>query len=203
MTQAGRYVSEPTPRASPLVVLTGGAYSGKTTLVQELARRGWPTLPEAAIQVIDSLTSRLGREDQARWRRANFAEFELEVTRRQVLLEEEVLSSDVSVPVFLDRGRHDAVAYCRSRVVDVPSEIVESCRMVRYRSVFVLATLPGFQSRVESGRFGDREESERIGRIVTDVYKEYGYDPIAVRAMSVSERAEFVLSRVGTTSPPR
>ena len=42
--------------ASPplVVVLTGGSGVGKTTLIDRLASRGFSTVPEAAMQVIDS-----------------------------------------------------------------------------------------------------------------------------------------------------
>ena len=44
------------------VVVTGGPGSGKTTLVEALGRRGYATVPEAAIQVIEAKNAELGVE---------------------------------------------------------------------------------------------------------------------------------------------
>ena len=47
-----------------LIVLTGGSGVGKTTLVESLAARGYPIVPEAAMQVIDALNGLVGPEKQ-------------------------------------------------------------------------------------------------------------------------------------------
>ena len=52
----------------PLVVLTGGSGVGKTTLIDRLASLGFSTVPEAAMQVIDSLNTLLDPEQQLAWR---------------------------------------------------------------------------------------------------------------------------------------
>ena len=56
--------------ASPplVVVLTGGSGVGKTTLIDRLASLGFGTVPEAAMQVIDSLNTLLDPEQQLAWR---------------------------------------------------------------------------------------------------------------------------------------
>ena len=56
--------------ASPplVVVLTGGSGVGKTTLIDRLASLGFSTVPEAAMQVIDSLNTLLDPEQQLAWR---------------------------------------------------------------------------------------------------------------------------------------
>jgi predicted ATPase len=44
------------------VVLTGGPHSGKTTLIEELRRRGQRVVPEAALALIEELNAAMGVE---------------------------------------------------------------------------------------------------------------------------------------------
>lgn len=181
----------------PFVVITGGAHAGKTTLVEALARRGFATLPEMAIEVIRELDRRVGPEEQVRWRLGHFAAFEREIVRRQVAQEEAHLRGGPVLPVFCDRGRHDAVAYCLDRGIPVPPEIGEACRAVRYAGVVVLDTVPGFDERPKTGRVGDHAESLRIRDLVERVYREHGHEPVSLPLMSLEDRVAAVLALVG------
>ena len=48
-----------------LVIVTGGSFSGKTSLIRELAARGHEVLPESAFEVISELNRTHGIERQA------------------------------------------------------------------------------------------------------------------------------------------
>lgn len=180
----------------PLVVITGGAHAGKTTLVEALARRGYLTLPEMAIEVIRELDRRVGPEEQVRWRLGHFAEFEREIVRRQVAQEEAILRASPAMPVVCDRGRHDAVAYCFDRGIPVPAEILGACRAIRYAGVVVLDTVPGFDERPATGRVGDQDESLRIRDLVERVYRDHGHEPVRLPLMPIEQRVEAVVALI-------
>ena len=66
-----------------LIVITGAAFAGKTAVIRELAARGYPTIHEAAIEVIEELVTELGVEEQIAWRQRNQQEFQRRLSLRQ------------------------------------------------------------------------------------------------------------------------
>lgn len=179
-----------------LVVITGGPYSGKTTLVEALGRRGHRTVSEAAIDVIAELNEELGLEGQKRWRFEHRREFQLRVLRLQVRREEEA-ARESGGPVFLDRSRLDGIAYCRYYGTPPPAELLHAAQRIRYDHVFVLDTLSHVHVRSASGRTSDRATSLALRERIVEVYTEYGYEPVPVPETPVEERVHFVLERIG------
>jgi predicted ATPase len=111
------------------VVLTGGPHGGKTTLATELRSRGITVVEEGALSVIRELNAAMGDADTARtWRRANMAEFQVLVARRQAELERAALGD----LVISDRGTIDGLAYCEHYGAEVRSELVSICAASSY-----------------------------------------------------------------------
>lgn len=187
-----RSMSSP-PIGSARIVITGGPYSGKTSLVRALAARGYATIPEAAISVIEDLTQELGLEGQATWRATHLAEFQELIIQKQLKLE---LRAHPAGPVFLDRGRLDGVAYCHVYGSEVPTSLAFACSDLPYDKVFLLDTLQRFEGRTGSGRTSDRERSLAIRDALRDVYTARGLAPIEVPEMPLVERVDFVLANL-------
>lgn len=182
------------PDAPRLVVVTGGPYCGKTTLVRELAARGFPTVDEAAIDVIRSLNGTMGVEGQRAWRRAHPLEFQQMVFELQVEREEALEPGPG--PVFLDRGIADGIAYCTHAGIDPPAGFSDRAVASGYGHAFVLETLEGFETRDATGRMSRREDSLLIGRLIADAYRSIGVSVTRVGRTSVAERVELVLGTV-------
>ncbi len=177
------------------VVITGGTFSGKTTLVRALSERGFRTVPEAAIQVIEELIPLMGVEEQVRWRQANPIEFQMRVLQRQIELEAAVGPGEF--PVFFDRGRPDGVAYMRLGGHALPAALQSALDDLPYGRVFLLETLAEFDQRSDSGRTSDRERSLRTRDHLRDVYNESGYEPVLLPEMALAKRVATVLSHLG------
>ena len=176
-----------------LVVLTGGAYSGKTALARELAARGCTVLPEAAYQVITELVDLYGVDEQARWREANQVEFQRRISERQHARETAARCWDAR-HVFCDRGLLDGLVYCRLNGVEWPADLHELAAPARYAHVFVLATLAGFDPRRETGRVDAPEDSLRAADLLEQVYRPRAAAVTRVPQLPVAARAELVLS---------
>jgi predicted ATPase len=177
------------------VVVTGGPGSGKTTLVQALGRRGFATVPEAALEIIDALNAEHGVAGQKAWRAAHRAEFQRAVLLRQVELEAEVEEQDA---VFFDRGRLDGLAYCRFHGLAVDPRDLALARAGRYDRVLVLETLRAFAGRPETGRTSDRAESVALGEVLAQVYRAHGYALTLVPELATPlDRVVFVLASLG------
>jgi len=160
------------------VVITGGPSSGKTSLIRELERRGFATVPEAATIVIKG-----GRFHPLK----DPVSFQKEVLKLQLKLEGEAEGSGAPV-VFCDRGIYDGMAYLR--FYKVPLRLVPFPREWRYDLVFYLEQLPYVRDDV---RFETPEEAAEIARLIREVYEELGYDPIPVPPLPIEERADLVV----------
>lgn len=185
---------------SRLVVITGGSGSGKTSLVAYLGSLGYPTVSEAAIEVIEDLNQRLGVPGQLRWREEHPLEFQRLVTKRQMLLEDACLVPAGTV-AFCDRGRPDALAYARLYGFELDAEIQTLVKSQRYIAVFLLSTLSRFVERPATGRSSNYERSVRVHDLLKDAYCEMGYTPVMVPELPILERGEVVLAALGRLEP--
>ncbi|MDF1799096.1 MAG: ATP-binding protein [Planctomycetota bacterium] len=174
------------------VVITGGPCSGKTTVIEALAARGFRVVPEAAIEVIAELSERLGVEGQKRWRSEHREAFQVLIIEKQAVLE--AAASGGVGPLFHDRGRLDGLGYCRAFGAPVPPEVEAGCRELPYDRVFLLDTLSDFDGRAATGRTSDRERSLMIRDELMRTYTEYGLPPVFVPETSVEERLELILA---------
>jgi len=186
-----------------LVVVTGGPYSGKTTLVEALGRRGYATAPEAAIQVIAELVEELGQEGQRRFRTEHRAAFQSRVLRRQVQQERQALAAADGAPVFFDRCRLDGLAYCRHFGAAPPQELLRAATELRFDRILLLDTLRDAHVRQDTGRTSDRATSLALCRELAGVYSDYGYAPIIVPEFPIEERVAFVLQTLGLSGQAR
>jgi predicted ATPase len=179
-----------------LVIVTGGACSGKTSLVNELAARGFETTTEAAYEVIAELTRVHGLAEQARWRSANQVEFQREVTRRQHA--REVTARRSAAPlVFCDRGVLDGQAYCEVAGVQWPDDLHALARPARYAHVFLLQTLSVFDPRPETGRIDSHDESVRVASLLEALYRPRTTALTRLPEQPIADRADLVLRALG------
>jgi predicted ATPase len=174
-------------------VITGGPFSGKTSLVRALAAQGFATVPEAAIEVIEDLTHEFGLDGQAAWRAEHREEFQERIIQKQLVLEER---EHAVGPLFLDRGRLDGVAYCHVYQSEIPTSLAFACSNLPYDKVFLLDTLTAFEGRAKSGRTSDRARSLAIRDALRAVYADRGLEPIDVPEMPLVERVEFVIAQL-------
>ncbi len=177
------------------VAITGGPGSGKTTVVEALAARGYVTVPEAAIQVIGELNGQLGLDGQQRWRRANSEAFQELVLQRQIQLEQACAGEPGLV--FLDRGRLDGLGYLRHFGVQPSDRLLEQLLACPYEHVVLLETLRSFADRRESGRMSRHEDSLAIAACIASAYTECGHVVHTAPEMAVEERVRLILEIVG------
>lgn len=177
-------------------MITGGPYSGKTSLLERLATRGYRTLPEAAIRVIEALNAEYGVEGQRTWRLAHPVEFQDRVAREQEAQERAIALREGEV-LFADRALPDSIGYCRYKGVEPPRWLLEATREKRYTEVLLLDTLASFDSRLSSGRSSTYADSLRIRDHLRRTYEELGYPVIAVPELPIGERDAFALRALG------
>lgn len=164
------------------IVITGGPSVGKTTIVSELAKRGYKVVDEFATQIIKEGV-------YLPW--VDRASFQTEVLRRQLRAECALIKS--TEPVFLDRGLFDGEAYYIYDRLEIPS-IFHSLDASHYAMAFLVEELPFFVK--DEVRREDLEFTKKISQILENCYLSRNVEVIRVPAMAPHERAEFVLEHV-------
>lgn len=179
-----------------LHVITGGPYSGKTSVIEALAQRGYAVVPEAAIQIIGELNDELGVEEQREWRQKNLMAFQHRIAERQAALEAEarVFGSGDS---FCDRGLLDGGAYLAFHQQSPDAALRALFANASYGKIFLLDTLREFRTRTTTGRQSTRDDSVRIRNLLREAYETAGYTCIDIPEMPVSDRVDVILVHVG------
>ncbi len=167
------------------IVLIGGSSSGKSSLTEELERRGYCTIREMARDVI---------KERAH---IKITPKEIEIRQRMIYEKQIEAESDSSGLVFLDRGVLDVVAYSKHLLGYLPFEIRDS----RYSTICNLEGLPFVDDglRVESGN----KEAQAIHEKIIDAYTEHNYSFLYIPVIkgrtlkdSISKRADYLLAKL-------
>ena len=116
-------------------VITGAPCCGKTTMIGQLADKGFQTVAETARQYFEDELAKGRTLEEIR---ADDVALQRQLMEVQLRLERELRANDV---LFLDRGLSDSLAFYRVFGMD-PNELLANCFHHRYASVFVLDRLP-------------------------------------------------------------
>jgi predicted ATPase len=171
-------------------VITGASSSGKTTLIDQLAAKGFQTVPEVGRQYFDRELAKGRTIDEIREDRATLTcqLYDMWVKLLSGLRANEVL--------FLDRGLPDSLAFYRFAGMD-PNEILPDCFQHRYASVFMLDRLPYQQDGI---RAGDDTSAAYFDSWMERDYSAIGYNVVRVPVLPPDERLAFVLERLSEKS---
>lgn len=167
-------------------VITGAPCSGKTSVIHELNKRGYDTVPETARayiekQLADGLTlAQIKADELAFERHVMFLKVANEVTRPPHRI------------TFFDRAIPDSVAYFKLHGLD-PSEPISLSRQATYNKVFLLDRLP-FEK--DSVRIEDDVTAEKLEVLLEEVYRNLGYPVFRVPVAPVDQRADVILEAV-------
>jgi predicted ATPase len=168
-------------------VITGAPCCGKTTLIGQLAGKGFRTVPESARlyierQMADGRTIHPILDDGAALQRG--------IVEMQLRVEGGLRAKAVAL---LDGAVPSSLAWFRAYGLD-PNEILPECFHHRYASVFVLDPLP-FQP--------DEERVEEVGILTAFLdewlvrdYNALGYRVVRVPALPPEVRLMFLLERL-------
>jgi predicted ATPase len=157
------------------------------------------TLREAAIEVIDAITSLIGAGEEKRWRTEHRSAYQALVYSMQQRLEGAVDAADDGW-VLTDRGLFDGLAYCIEDQAAVPWELAEAVILRRpaYEAVFVVETPPESAFRGRS----PRERSVSIGRRCEQVYRALGYSVSWITFDTVDRRCDAIVSQLDNSVCP-
>ncbi|WP_116130756.1 AAA family ATPase [Tropicimonas sp. IMCC34043] len=172
-------------------VVTGGPGAGKTSLITELARRGFHTIPESGRAIIreEMLTggSALPWAD-----RLAYAERMLERDLRAYGAAERLTG-----PVIFDRGIPDIMGYLTLCGLPVPPHIAAAAKAARYNSRVLLAPYWDEIFTQDIERKQSRTEAEATCATMRDTYAALGYAITELPRTDIAQRANFVAAQLG------
>jgi predicted ATPase len=164
-------------------VITGASCSGKTTLIDQLADKGFQTVPEVARHYFERELAKGRTIDEIR---EDGVAFQRGIIGMQLRIEDGLRSSDI---IFLYRALPDVLAFCRVFGPN-PNEVLLECFRRRYASVFMLDRLPAEKDGV---RVDDDATRDYLGEWLARDYSALGYSVVRVPVMLPQERLAFVL----------
>jgi predicted ATPase len=173
-----------------LYILTGGPGGGKTTVLEELGRRGMRIVPEVARQIIQE-------QVQADGTALPWANRELYAG---LMLERSIQSFAEQHPdeiAFCDRGIPDTLCYLRLISSD-DKKAAAACSTYRYAPmVFFTPPWEAIYTQ-DTERKQDFEEAVRTAERMAEVYRECGYQVVELPLVPPPERADFILQCVSS-----
>ena len=172
-------------------VITGGPGSGKTSLIEALARAGYAHTVEAGRAIIQDQLAIDG--PALPWRDPSaFAELMLSWELRSYRMAEAMAG-----PVFFDRGVTDLVGYLTLVGQPVPAHVTRAAERFRYnRRVFVAPPWSAIYAQ-DAERKQTPEEAVRTYEALVAAYSSCGYELVSLPLVSVEARVRFVLDAIG------
>ncbi len=169
------------------IVITGGPGTGKSSIVNELKKRGHICFDEISRQVTLEARKK-GIEQLFLTEPLLFSELLLKGRLKQ-FMEADLHGGQT---IFLDRGLPDILAYMDYFNSNYPIEFVETCQNNRYDKVFVLAPWKDiFVS--DTVRYENFDQAELIHKHLLNSYKNFDYNLVDVPFESIEKRTDFVL----------
>ncbi|WP_289151775.1 AAA family ATPase [uncultured Salipiger sp.] len=167
-------------------VVTGGPGAGKTSLIIELARCGFHTIPESGRAIIREEMASGG--DALPWgNRMAFAERMLE---RDLRAYED--AQTLSGPVIFDRGIPDIMGYLTLCSLPVPPHVAAAAKAARYNRRAFLAPFWDEIFTQDSERKQTRAEAEATCAVMRETYTVLGYQITELPRADITTRADFV-----------
>ena len=180
------------------IVLTGGPGVGKTTLLNELQKRGYRTVPEDARSIIKEQLESNG--DGLPWKNKQYyATLMLAASTNSFLQEIKERTTDPDY-VFFDRGIPDTLAYIEMENLSIEESLLAEAKTHRYyKKIFIL---PPWQQIYETDneRKQTWKEAEATFNQMKSVYERLGYEVVEIPKTTVEQRYQFIFEALGLTA---
>jgi predicted ATPase len=170
------------------IVISGCSGGGKSTLIEELFRRGYRTVAEPGRQVIREQNA-IGGDAVPGRDALKFLELTISRTMHAMIL---AASQPETAPLFFDRSIVDQISGA------VPPHFERAAQIFRYGRVFIVPPWPeNFRNDAERRHSFDDALAHYAAQLKT--YERFGYALTLIPKSTVSQRADFVLNSLGLT----
>jgi predicted ATPase len=170
-------------------VITGGPSSGKTTVIQELAKLGYLVAPDVAR---DYINQKMAKGRSLKEIRANEAKFQKKVLKMKIEREEKIPMIPMNKIVFLDNAIPCSIAYYQICGID-PQGAINLSKNKKYRKIFFLEQLP---IKKDNARTENTKTIKKLNKLLKKGYESLGYKVIDIPVMPVKKRVQKILKEV-------
>ena len=170
------------------IILSGCSGGGKSTLLTQLARRGFATVEEPGRRIVIEETRNNGTA-------LPWIDIEAFARRAIAMALEDRQKAPAEGLVFFDRGLIDAASALRHVSGDGFIDTLKNTH--RYNPlVFLTPPWPEIYRGDDERRHGFDAAVEEYERLVRD-YEALGYDSVVLPKSGIEDRADFILARIG------
>jgi predicted ATPase len=171
-------------------IVSGGPGSGKTSIIEKLAARGFTIVAETGRAILREQAETGGNATHE----GDAAAYGEEMLKRGIADYRRMRGADE--PVFFDRGIAELVGYFRLMGLPVPDRV--SAAAHEYRSNRMVFLTPPWREiyRQDAERRQDFSEAVRTFEFIRDAYVEAGYRAVEVPRDTVARRVSFILAEV-------
>lgn len=169
------------------IVLIGGPGTGKTTVLNELKKKGFPCMDEVSREVTLKAQEE-GIDQLFLTQPLLFSEKLLEGRIKQYVNADK----NSAKHVFFDRGIPDVHAYMDFFKTKYPPVFKEKSNLYKYDKLFIFPPWYSIYTS-DNERYETFEQSKEIDGFLRKTYTEIGYKLIDVPFGSVEERTNFIL----------
>lgn len=169
------------------IVITGGPGTGKSSIINTLAKRGFSCLEEVSRQITleaqEQGISQLFLENPLLFSERIF------IGRKQQYIDAETLTEKL---VFFDRGIPDVLAYMDYIGDTYPEHFIEACQKHQYDYVFILKPWQDIYTS-DNERYENFEQALEIHEHLLSTYQKYDYHLLDVPFDTVDNRTDHIL----------
>ena len=170
------------------IIITGGPGTGKSTIINELMKRGYTCLEEISRELTQKAKEE-GIEQLFLSDPLLFSERLLKGRRQQY----EVAENFQKEYVFFDRGVPDILAYMDYIGSDYPKHFIETCKRSIYDEVFILRPWEAIYTR-DKERYENFDQALVIHEHLINTYNTYNYTLHDVPLDTVAMRTDYILN---------
>jgi predicted ATPase len=168
-------------------VITGAPSSGKTTILDELSKKGYKTVDEAARIYIDKEMQKGKTIEEIR---SDELFFQSQLLTMKLNTEKDLIKDEL---VFFDRGMHDTIAYFNLFNLPITPSITNSMKNSDYKMVFIFELL---EYKKDYSRTESIEQVLKIEELLIEAYSTCNIPVVRVPFMNIEDRIEFILKYV-------
>jgi predicted ATPase len=176
------------------IVLIGGPGTGKSTVLNELQKRGFHCMPEVSREVTLEAQKK-GIQQLFLTDPLLFSKMLFEGRERQYN-EADQLSADW---VFFDRGLPDVYAYMEYSNDKYPGYFKEKSELLLYDQAFLFKPWKEIYIS-DNERYESFAEAQIIDGFLQKTYRELGYSMVDVPFGTVDERVDFIVNWLKTNT---
>jgi predicted ATPase len=174
------------------VIITGGPSTGKTSLINELEKKGYDCIHETSREIIQEALA--NDSNILPWKdHLKFSERVI-LQRKNHYFKAKTESSKKYT--FFDRGIPDVFAYLKYDKIKVPEKFIELGNTLRYYSKIFLT--PAWKNIYENDneRVEDFDKAEKLQHLIHHTYKKLGYEVILIPKTTIEKRINFILNHL-------